>query len=1131
MWLVSGALVVTFASYVALPFGLAWYLPQFAAQHGVRLDVGRVRVDPFSSRLSFSGVRVATPDDSSIEWSNVETRVDLAELASGRLVFDRFHLSEAKLHAGDPGADGTSVLPRIPAAWPEEVSVGELVIEDIELATFAEALGHPATVDQLRISSLDGVFRPEGAEVEADLSIGDGRSRLHGRLNFGDTGWILNASEIVATDVPLDGFPTLLGADGSWRGRLDGAGPVRLVYSPNNGAFNATIGGRWAVESLDMALPHVEISGARADWDGAAFLVFSGDVVDTLSIDGEVGLREFRMDVADALGVEATELTLKLDASQGPEPHLVVEGHIPEARFKGRGGVFEAVEAEATQVFSRVALTIANGFGIEVERLASNALDATLPAGRSVGIEQIELQRIVVESGWDTLSTTAGTAERVDWRGFAGPESSGSVTRLAIERIEREGDGDIRFGASSAESVEDRNVDAVLQLREVTLDSTTISADGAMATNGARIGETWFASDTSTLILERLALEGLERDTGGVVGIASARARVVDHTYAGRQTIVGTDVEVAGGKVSGRAWEASHIRFGAADIGTGAASCSLEELTLADAAGETARASARRATLEALDLGVDGYRLVADSLSADAPTWRGETWGVQTLDVGSAILDTPRRHRWLSDGLHLTGVETTASRGASANRATLDSLVLRATDDAMTGAQQVVLEELSFDGESAIRARIASARRTYFRATNGLGIDVAGLTADAVAWNGEALAAEQGAAPLTFLTAMPVRASFDSAEFAFAVLGTGGVRKIGALTSASVRGNVERVFEWTSGALALNGYHSPDFGEATFESLETHDFKLVGDGNKARLRAGRAAVNGTRIDSSGDAVVESVEVDAITVDDPSGHTSTSVRALRASPLTVRRSALEIGALSLAGFDTEVGLSESGGWELPVLPIDAGDAQSPIRVRIREAIAAGSDSVIRVMDRTTDPDFMDSVRIGSAALHAFDTAAVGVPARFSIEAASDTFAALQADGVLVPTLTGTDFEVNAAVQELSLSKLSPYTRLHLGQPVENGRADVTFNATVRTSDLEGIANIALSGLVLGVSDPPAETPGLDAALDSLEDEQGRIELRVALRGELDAPDFDFDALVARAIASAALQNAKTLPEAE
>lgn len=591
-WLVSGALLIAFASYVALPFGLASYLPLFAARYGLHLDVGRVRVDPFRSGLEFSGVRMATSGDSSVEWSHVETRIDLAQLLSGRLVLDDIRLSEATLHAGGLGVMGAAagMLAEAPAGLPGEVSVGELVIDGVEFATVSEAFGRPVAIEWLRLSSLDEVFRPEGTEVEADISIGKGRSRLRGRLDFDETGWILDAG-VDANDVPLDGFPALLGAEGSWRGTLGGTGSVRLVHAPANRAFSVATAGRWVVDGLELGLARLALSGARAEWDGAASMTFSGDGVDALGIDGEVGLRELRADVADMLAIEAADLTL----------------------------------------------------------------------------------RIVELDGW------------------------------------------------------------------------------------------------------------------------------------------------------------------------------------------------------------------------------------------------------------------------------------------------------VFDGKSTVHAANASTDRAHFRATNGFGVDVPGRRADAVERNGGTPAAERDAAP------------------------------------------------------------------------------------------------------------------------------------------------------------------SG----------PGDTRSSLRVRIREAGTADSGAVVRVVDRTTEPDFAARVEVTSATLRGFDHSAVGVPARFSVEADADVFTALQAGGVLVPTSTGADFDLDATIHGLSLRELSPYSRLHLGQPIEDGQADVTLHATIRTSDLEGVADFTMRDIVLGKSEPPAGSPGrraehpsaLGTALDSLEDEQGRIELKVPLRGRLDAPGFDFDALVALALANTVLETAEASPEAE
>ena len=726
IWLVWGALLAAFASYVALPLGLTWYVPRLAAQHGIRLDVERVRVEPFESRLRLDGVRIAPVGDPPMEWSSVEARVDLAELLSGRLVLDDFRSRDAKLHGVDPRSMVAGLLPDAPATLPEQVSIGELVVEAVELASISETLGRPVTIDRLRVSSLDDVFRPEGAEVRAEISIGEGRSSLRGRLGFDAPDWSLDA-EAGANDVPLDGLPALPGAGGSWRGRLHGAGPVRLVHAPDDGAFSATVGGRWAVDGPELALAGALISGARADWDGAAFITFSGDAVGALGVDAEAGARGVRVDVVDVLAVETPELMLRIEASQAPGARLSVEGRSPTVRASGRGGAFEAIEAEATNAVSRVALALAGEGGVEIDRLTSDALSAKLPDGRTIDTERIVLAGGAVESG-------------------------------------------------------------------------------------------------------------------------------------------------------------------------------------------------------------------------------------------------------------------------------------------MT----------------------------------------------------------------------------------------------------------------------------------TFDSVEAHEVAVAGGADEGRLRADRLAARGARIDPSGAMVFTSAEADGITLDDARGRASaSSAHALRAGPLAVRGSEVEIGALRLSGLESTIGLGEDGGWELPALPAGAGGARPSSRVRIEEASIADAGSVLRIIDRTTEPDFTARVDVSNAVLRGFDSAPGDVPARFSVEATWDVFTALQAGGVLIPTPAGADLDLGATARGLPLRALSPYPRLHLGRQVRGGSADVVLDLTVRGPDLEGVAGFTLSDVVLGEPALPAGPSGagpadpspLDAALDLLEDGQGRVVLEVRLRGRLDAPGFDFDGLLTRALANAVLERAQALPKAE
>ena len=1145
-WLVSGALLIAFASYVALPFGLGSYLPRLAAQYGIDLDVKQVRVAPFASRLRLSGVRIATTGDSSIEWSSVEARVDLAELLSGRLVLDGFRLSEAKLHAGGPGAEAAGPLPDVPAALPEALSVGELVIDEIELASMSETFGRPVAIDWLRISSLDDVFRPGGAEIEADVSIGKGSSRLRGRLAVDAADWNLDA-EVDASDVPLDGLPALLGADGSWSGRLGGSGPLRLVYAPGSGAFSATISGRWAVDGPEIGFADARISGARADWNGAAFVTVSDDAVDALSAGVEIGLREVRVEVDDALQIETAELMLRIDASGASGARLSVEGRSPVMRASGQGEeASEAIDAEATNLVSQVAVTFGDGdgAGIEVERLAATAFAANLPEDRSIDLERIVLDRVVVEPGTNAVSAAAATAERAGWQGFSAPGSSGTATRLALQRIEGQGIGGFRIALASVEAAEDRNGDSILRLHDTVLDSAALSPAGTATAGGVRIAEAWLESGAGTLILERLSLDGLGLDEGGAVRIASGRIAVADHAVAGGR-VVGSGLEITGAVVSGGAWEAAHVQLGRADVDTGAARAALHEFTLVDVAGEGGGGAARRAWLGKLEHESGGDRTVLEGLHAQSPAWRDGAGNARAIEVASVTAGTLGRRSWESSGWHLTGVEAVASGRASAETVSLGSLGLHPAEDSTAGAQRIALDGLTFDGESTLQVASALAERAYYRADDGTGVDVAGLSADALEWSGEALAAEQGAAPLLSVTAAPVRASFDTVAFTSARLGADGMRELGSVTSASGRGHVEFLLDWSVGALALVGYHAPASGATMLDSVEMHDVDVLGSVNEARLRAGRLMGRGARVEPSGAMIFENAGMEGVTLNGAragadTGRARTSARVLEASPLAIRESGVEIGALRLSGLETTIGVDEYGGWELPALPVGAGAARSSSSIRIEEASTADPGSIVRLIDRTTEPDFTASVEVTSATLHGFDSGAGDVPARFFVEAASaGVFTALQAGGVLTPTLTGTDLDLNATIRGLSLRELSPYSRLHLGREIEGGQAEVLLDVTVRTSDLEGVADLALSELALGRTESPAGSPGagpveppaLDAALESLQGEQGRIELKVPLRGQLDAPGFDLDGVVTRAFAGAALATAQSLPKAE
>lgn len=546
MWLVSGVLVIVFASYVMLPFGLSRYIPLLAAQHGIRLDMEGAQVDPLRAGLLFSGVRIGIGGGSSIQWSSIEVRVDLAALLSGRLSLDSLRSSDAKLLAGESLAGGAYAIPMmVSAALSEKVDIGELLVERVELVAISETIERPIMIDRLRIASLEDAFRPEGAAVQAGVSIGEGRTTLHGQLALDAAHWAFD-TEVRAHGVPLDGFPVLDGLDGALRGRLDGSGPVRLVYSPATGAFSVTTGGRWSIDALEIALPNAVISEVRADWDGTAFMAFTGEAMEKFGFDAELRLQALDVDVGDAFQVEAAELAT----------HLSVSGSSPEARFSDKGSAFGAIDAESGNVVPQATLTFGDGLRMAIDRLESDALTVTLPAGRSIGVEQLGIEGIGADPGTNAVSVAAAAAERVEWQGFATAQRSGTAARLAVQGVERRADGELRFALASAEAIDGGGEVPDSRLRGVTLDSATFRPAGGVAIGGLRVSDVRFAGEAATVVLEGVSVDGFERDAGGAVGFASGHVRsmTLDTVDGRRRRVNGwslAEVEVAASALPG----------------------------------------------------------------------------------------------------------------------------------------------------------------------------------------------------------------------------------------------------------------------------------------------------------------------------------------------------------------------------------------------------------------------------------------------------------------------------------------------------------------------------------------------------------------------------------------------------
>ena len=870
-----------------------------------------------------------------------------------------------------------------------------------------------------------------------------------------------------------------------------------------------------------------------------------GDVVDTLSVDAALGVRELEVAVADAFEAEAAEVTLQVDASQALSTRVSVEGTSPEVRVRGASGAFDA---RAEQVTTRMALLAANGAGIEVDRLESGTIAVQLQQGGSVAVSRLELERMFFDSVTNALSAAAATARRIDWQDFAASQGSGTATGIAVQGIERDGEGALRLARISAETLDGADPGPAVRMNDVVLEAAEISPSGRLTMEGLRASDSRLSSRESTLVLERVSLDGIERASGGgVVRVAAGRADVVDHTAAVGRAMVGKQARIDGAVVSGESWGATHIHFGHLDLATGAASYSFRELALAETtgegwAGEGWEANAREVRLGGIERWFGGNRVAGSELSALAVAWDDDAASAGDIGIASVTLDLKGQYRWQAGGVRLNGVQAGVSGGARADVVSMEALAMDVAEESIIRISTFESGGLTFDGENRLHASSAAAGRARFRIRGDVSVDATGLRADALEWNGESLAAQRGEAPLMSIRAAPVGASLDAVEFGSARLGARGLVRLDALSAASFRGGVaaEPGLQWTAGASKLAGYRSGGPGEATLDLVETHGVEVVAVGDDARLRAGGFAVRGARLEPSGDLVLADVLVDGAALG-RADDTRLSADAVRGGHVVVRDAGLEIGSLDLSGLEAAIGLDEKGEWDLPPLPFRAGsfrtgplgtdDGGEPYSVGIDEVGIAGQAAVVHLVDRTTDPNFAARVDIARATLRGFRSSAIGLPAHFSIESAADAFSSARVEGALIPTLTGTDLDLNVDLRGLTLPAFSPYARLHLGQDLAAGQADATLALAVRSADLDGVVDFRPSGVRFRDMASPANRSVVGSALALIEARNGAIELTASLLGSVDDPGFNLDRLLVRALADSALDAAERLEKAE
>ena len=131
---------------------------------------------------------------------------------------------------------------------------------------------------------------------------------------------------------------------------------------------------------------------------------------------------------------------------------------------------------------------------------------------------------------------------------------------------------------------------------------------------------------------------------------------------------------------------------------------------------------------------------------------------------------------------------------------------------------------------------------------------------------------------------------------------------------------------------------------------------------------------------------------------------------------------------------------------------------------------------------------------------------------------DEFGQFRVDGALNPSGPKVFTDLAVIFRNVPMSTLSPYSATFAGRRIEAGTLDLELHYKIDRGALVGDNKVVLTKLKLGerVESAGAMRLPLDLAIAILSDSDGRIDLAMPVRGNVDSPEFSYGHLIWQAL---------------
>ncbi len=141
-----------------------------------------------------------------------------------------------------------------------------------------------------------------------------------------------------------------------------------------------------------------------------------------------------------------------------------------------------------------------------------------------------------------------------------------------------------------------------------------------------------------------------------------------------------------------------------------------------------------------------------------------------------------------------------------------------------------------------------------------------------------------------------------------------------------------------------------------------------------------------------------------------------------------------------------------------------------------------------------------------------------PSTANLEGKVDEFGRVQISGTVTPLDPALNTNVGVAFENVDMPKFSAYSIPFAGQEIASGRLDLDLGYKISGGALVGENRVVLRDFELGdkVAHPGAMSLPLGLAVALLKDPNGRIDLEVPVRGDVNDPEFKYGAVVRKAL---------------